>query len=715
VETVLALDDYHVITAAPIHQGLTFLLEHLPQRLHLLLATRADPPLPLARLRARGYVAEVRTDDLRFTQQEAAAFLTEAMGLPLTEREVATLEARTEGWVAGLQLAALSLRGRPAASAAAFIAAFAGSHRHVVDYLLDEVLLRQPDELQAFLLRTCILDRLCAPLCAALLGDDGAPGEGEMASQMLLERLERANVFVIPLDEERRWYRYHHLFADALRQRLTSGAMWTEVPILHERASVWLERRGLLQEAITHALAAKHLERAARLMEQTAWALYGQGGLLTLRSWMAALPEQILRARPRLCVVQAWSLLDSHDDRQHVEQAERYLQDAERALRDADPAEVQNLRGEIAATRAVSGIYSGDIPRLIADAQEALANLAAANLSMRGMTARSLGLAYLRQGDRAAATQALVQAVADGLAAEHAYLVSIASVNLAYLQRAQGVLRLAATTCRRAIAWSADRAAASSPVLGIAYLCLADLLWEWDDLQAAQEHGERGVALCNQWGFLPFQLYGALVLARIHQARGELAVAQNLLREGAELARRRQAAWGVELLEAGEAQLWLRQANLPAALHWLEHRAAEPPRLGLSNVIFVYAYEHWAIAPIQVLLAHGHASGTPAPVAAALALLEQQRLEAERMGLPWLHIKVLALQSLAHQALGDLQQATAALQQALALAEPERYVRVFADEGASLLALLDRIEVAGVTPGYIQAIRQAVSRHPQSA
>jgi LuxR family maltose regulon positive regulatory protein len=714
VDTVLALDDYHTITAEPIHRGITFLLEHLPSRLHLLLTTRADPPLPLARLRARGQLTEVRAEDLRFTRQEATAFLTEAMGLALTERDVATLEARTEGWIAGLQLAGLSLRGRAAANATAFIAAFAGSHRHVVDYLVDEVLLRQPGDVQAFLLRTCILDRLCASLCAELVGDEDAPTVGAAASQAMLESLEQANLFVIPLDEERRWYRYHHLFADALRQRLASGATRAEVLLLHARASVWLEQHRLLPEAINHALKADQFDRAARLMEQTAWALYGRGGLQTLRAWMATLPEHMLRSRPRLCVVQAWAVLDSHDDRHHVEQAERHLRDAEQALSDADPAEVQNLRGEIAATRAASGIWSGDIPQLIINAQEALANLAPSNLSMRGLTARSLGLAYFGQGNLAAATQMLTEAVANGMAAEHAYLTSIASANLAFVQRAQGALEMAATTCRRAIAWSAARSAESAPALGIVYLGLADLLLEWNELDAAQDHAERAVSLCSEWGFLPFQLYSALVLARTRQAWGALDAAQGVLREARNLAQQRQAAWGVTLLAAPEAQLWLQQGRLSAALHWLAHREATPPRLGLSPFVFVYAYEHWAMAPIQVLLAHGRASGTHTPVDGALTLLEQQRLEAERIDLPWLRIKVLALKALAYQALGKVREATEALQDALALAAPAGYIRVFADEGAPLGALLDRIGVTDTEPGYIQAIRNALSRHPRS-
>ena len=247
---VLVLDDYHVIAAPPIHQGLAFLLQHLPPHLHLVLATRVDPPLNLARLRAQGAVTEVRTADLRFTAEEAAAFLTEVMGLPLSAEVIQALEARTEGWIVGLQLAALSLQGRPAEGIAPFIAAFTGSHRYVLDYLMDEVLLREPEAVQTFLLHTCILDRLCAPLCAALAGGEGVPADGIAASRALLEGVERANLFLVPLDEERQWYRYHHLFADALRQRLRSTST-PDTALLHRRASAWFEGQGLLEEAIS--------------------------------------------------------------------------------------------------------------------------------------------------------------------------------------------------------------------------------------------------------------------------------------------------------------------------------------------------------------------------------------------------------------------------------------------------------------------------------
>jgi LuxR family transcriptional regulator, maltose regulon positive regulatory protein len=280
----LVLDDYHIIEAAPIHDAIAFLLEHLPPRMHLVIASRTDPPLPLARLCARGQMTEIRTADLRFTSGEAAAFLKDAMGLELAAEDVEALERRTEGWIAGLQLAALSVQDQEDVSG--FIKAFTGSNRYVLDYLAEEVLQKQPEQVQAFLLQTSILDRLSGALCDAVTGkDDG---------QAMLERLEHANLFTVPLDQERRWYRYHHLFSDFLRGRLQQ-IQPERVPELHRRAAWWFEYRGLVTEAMGHVLNAEDFERAARMVEQNRVAMITRGELNTLLGWLQALPDEYPR------------------------------------------------------------------------------------------------------------------------------------------------------------------------------------------------------------------------------------------------------------------------------------------------------------------------------------------------------------------------------------------------------------------------------------
>jgi LuxR family maltose regulon positive regulatory protein len=354
-ETLLVFEDYHVITTQAVHDGVTFFLEHLPRQVHLVISTRADPPLPLGRLRARGLITELRAADLRFSVEETTVFLTEVMDLRLGADRAEALQMRTEGWIVGLQLAALSLQGRSAEAMEQCIASFTGSHRHVVEYLSDEVLGRLLEPVRAFLLHTSVLDRLCVPLCAFLM--DGETTSGALVrSQGLLEELEHGNLFLVALDEEGGWYRYHHLFADMLRHRL----MQTEphlVAELHERASVWFEQQGFLEEAIGHALSARAYDRAAALIEPIAWGMHDHGAVETLRTWLDALPDQVLRAWPRLCAVRAWLLFG----REPVMRVEDYLRAAEGGLPGVPQAPGhRSLEGEIAAVRTLVAMSHDD-------------------------------------------------------------------------------------------------------------------------------------------------------------------------------------------------------------------------------------------------------------------------------------------------------------------------------------------------------------------
>jgi LuxR family maltose regulon positive regulatory protein len=397
-DLVLVLDDYHVIDSEPIHQALTFLLDHLPPTLHLLVATRADPPFPLARLRARGALAELRADDLRFTPAEVAGFLAEVMGLSLPPKAIEALAARTEGWIAGLQLAALSLQGRSPEAMEAFVATFAGSNRHVVDYLVDEVLVRQSAPAQAFLLRTAILERLCAPLCAYVLEGEPTGGEptggraitpGGRGSQERLEELEHRNVFLVALDDAREWYRYHNLFRDALRQRLGQALPPAEVALLHRRASTWLERHDLLPEAIEQALAGRAFEAASRLIAQVGWTRFAAGAPLeTVGAWLQSLPDTVVRRNPRLCVLQAFLLADDRT----VGAMEGWLTAGEQALEAADPTPVaRTIRGNLAALRAVAATLRGDTPQAVAYGERALGLLESDAVLMRGVVWMSQG------------------------------------------------------------------------------------------------------------------------------------------------------------------------------------------------------------------------------------------------------------------------------------------------------------------------------------
>ncbi len=391
-EVVLVLDDYHVLDSRPDDEALTFLLDHLPPRTHLVIATREDPRLPLARLRARGQLTELRAVDLRFTPAEATEFLKRATGLDLSADAIEALEARTEGWIAGLQMAAISLQGLP--DAADFIRSFTGSHRFVLDYLLEEVLQRQPDEVQAFLLHTSILDRLCGPLCDALLRAPAGSGDGT------LQAIERANLFIVPLDDERRWYRYHHLFDDLLRQRLGQSRSAEEIADLHLRASEWYETDGQLLEAFRHATLANDVERAERLIDSDGMDLHLRRVLTPIRDWLASLPRTVLEARPRLLVRSATLTLMAAQ----TTGVEEKLQGAERALQGVELDEAtRDLIGQIACARATLALTRYDVETMAAQARRAQEYLRPENLPFRFTAAWAATMAHVLRGDRAAA------------------------------------------------------------------------------------------------------------------------------------------------------------------------------------------------------------------------------------------------------------------------------------------------------------------------
>src|SRR6266699_2313140 len=404
---VLVLDDYHVIEAKAIDQALTFLLDHQPPQMHLVIATREDPQLPLARLRARGQLTELRAADLRFTPSEAAGFLNQGMGLNLSAEDITALETRTEGWIAGLQLAALSMQGHE--DTTSFITSFTGSHHFVLDYLVEEVLGQQPESIQTFLLRTSILDRLCGQLCDAVLLDPSVSG------QATLEYIEHANLFLVPLDNERRWYRYHQLFADLLRQRLqqrnasSTGDEVRDVTELHSRASVWYEDHGLSIEAFHHAANANDVARAERLIEGKGMPLHFRGAVAPVLNWLESLPRTALDTRPSLWVTYASTLLFGG---QHTA-VEQKLQAAEAALQGTEPDDkTRDLVGRIASMRATLAVIQHDGATIITQSRRALEYLRPDNLPVRTATTWTLGYAYQLQGDRAAASQAYTEIIA---------------------------------------------------------------------------------------------------------------------------------------------------------------------------------------------------------------------------------------------------------------------------------------------------------------
>ena len=690
-DAVLVLDDLHAITNPAIYDLLAYLLDHLPPRLHLVILTREDPPLPLARLRARRQLVELRAADLRFTVAEAEAFLGEAMDLTLGADNIAALVGRTEGWIVGLQLAALSLRDLPPEEMVAAVDAFTGNNRFVVDYLVDEVTAGQPPYLQQFLLETSILQRLCGPLCdALLLPSDGRAepnfwpaNSGAAFSQRLLEELERANLFLIPLDGERRWYRYHQLFAEVMQARLLGGAAPEHVARLHRRASAWCEGQNLLAEAVQYALQARDWERVARLIEQrgSAYALHGQ--IETVRGWLDALPEATVRARPTLCVLHAGLLLSTH---QLGSAAER-LSWAEDAIagNETNP-ELLTIVGQVAAMRSTLARFAGDLPLSVTLGQKALARMQRPHRSPAAVV--SAAHEFLVSGDVSPAAEQRLALHLDHLAdAGHPAVVLRGRMLLAWMRVMQGRLREAEEVLRGAPRAIPHHETGLAVIVGgpAYYFGLGDLLREWNKLDEAAGLLDQGMLLAR--GTLAVEpdivLGGVVALARTLQARGESSAARGTLLEYERSSREHSLAPHLlARLHAAGAQLALVQGRLDDAVEWADTRG---PRLaGAAS----YLQEPEYLAFARVRIAQSWHDPLAHRVDEVLQRLERLRSVAESEARRGSLIEILMLRALAHYAHSRRHEAFAALAHALALGSREGYTRIFVDEGAPMTALL---------------------------
>ncbi len=678
---ILVLDDYHVIDTKPLDDALTFLLEHLPPQMHLVISSREDPHLPLARLRVQGQLIELRVTDLRFTHSEASGFLNQVMGLNLTEQDIVSLETRTEGWIAGLQLAAISMQGQE--DATRFIRSFTGSHHFVMDYLVEEVLQQQSESVQAFLLQTSILGRLCGPLCDALLL---APSG---SAQQTLEYLEHANLFIVPLDNERRWYRYHHLFSDLLRQRLN---LWTAsstegegtgVAELHTRASVWYEENGLEIEAFQHAAATNDFERAERLIEGEGMPLHFRGAVGPVLNWLGSLPTTVLDDRPSLWTTYASVLLAAG----HPARVEQTLQAAEAALEAAEQNDKnRDLVGRIAATRATVAANQYEVETIIAQSRRALEYLHPDNLSFRTFTAWKLGYAYYLQGDRAAASRAYTEAISVSKASGNIMTTLVATIGLASLQAADNQLRLAAQTYRRALQLFGDQ---PLPFACEAHLGLARILYEWNDLDAAQRHAQQSVRLARQVENNDRAVRCQVFLARLQLARRDPAGAAAHLGEVVQFVHQHDFQHWMPEVAAAQVLTLLQQGNLAEA-----DRLARTHQLPLSRS--------------RVHLAQGDAS-------AALALLGPLLQEMETKGWEDERLRIMVLQALALHANDEQDKALQLLGNALALAEPGGFIRTFVDEGEPMARLLAEAAAHGIMPDHTGRLLAAFEARDRSS
>ena len=708
-DLVVILDDYHTIASPAVHAAATFLLDSLPRRIHLVVATRADPPLPLARLRSRGQLVEIRGEALRFTLEEASAFLDQTMGLRLSAEDVAALEARTEGWIAGLQLAALSLQGRK--DVEAFLRAFAGTNRYILDFLVEEVLSREPEATQSFLLRTSVLGRLSGPLCDALTGrDDG---------QAMLEGLERANLFVVSLDDERHWYRYHHLFADLLAARLreTLPREWVS---LHVRAATWYDAHGLADEAVRHALAAKDYPLAGRLVMKYWLPLGHSGQTTTVLRWMEALPAEDTRGHPLLGLAYAWLLWLTGQ----MGEVETWLDAAEQALalrRGEDHPHVALVPGAAAALRANVARHRGEIPRAVRLAEQArlFAEQArgigpAESALLRSHAYGALGHAYRESGQTVQALAALGEGKPLARTGGNTLSVTIGAFYVARLQQSLGRLREAERTCRRALSAAEAEGYAGLPAAGMLHLALAEVLRERNELAESQAQLEPAARLIRQGGYVEGLRNLGIILARLRQAGGDREGALAALDEAEAAVRRSEMPLGIAEVLAYRARVHLALGDLAAAERWADEARQRPGQdRGYTREVEDLTYA-------RLLLAKGQSR-------AAVEHLDHCLDWVEAGGRLGSAVEVLALRALAKQGLGQGEEALADLGRALALAAPEGYARVFLDEGPALLDLLRRgrergpwrsgplAEYAGVLLALVPAAEARRAERPAGA
>lgn len=667
---ILTLDDYHLIHAPAIHRQLEYLLEHQPPQMHLMLLTRSDPPLPLHRLRARGELNEFRQEDLRFSAAEAAEFLQRVMALDLNSEDVASLVRRTEGWISGLQLAAISLRAYP--DQEDFVRAFSGSNRYVLDYLFEEVFKNQPAQVQDFLLATSLLNRLSAALCQAV--------SGYADSRNILQALEKGNLFIVSLDPAHTWYRYHHLFADLLRHQLQLQQPQRTAE-LHLRASQWFEANDFLSEAIQHALAGADWPRAARLILQTSAGMLPRGEIATLLNWYSKLPAEILQGEARLALNYGWVLILSGQ----LDPAEVILAQAEQTC----PPESAFL-GEVLSAQAYLARTRGDMPRTVALSQRALALLPEDNLVARSNLSVNLGILYWHAGEIAQAETMLVQAQRTAGPCGNHYALLAATVFLGRVMAVRGQLHRAAETCQHII-----RSAGQSPLVALAYLDLGSLHYEWNDLASADDYLRQGVDMCRASGNaeqevpVEFLLAGYLAQARLRRAQGQAQAAGALMKEAQALASNPNVpAQARARCAASFVEACLAQSDLAAAQEW---QAQAGPGVD-ANPFF----RSLGLNQARLLLAQGQK-------APAAELLEEcaRQAQARQWGYGLLAVRLLqALAAATPQASQDF------LRQALEFAHNEGYLRSFADTPgqADLAKRLQACAAQGIYPEYIGAI-----------
>ncbi|MEQ8676251.1 MAG: LuxR C-terminal-related transcriptional regulator [Aggregatilineales bacterium] len=666
-EFVLVLDDYHVLDSQEIDTALAFLIDNQPPQMHLVITSREDPGLPLSRLRVRGQLNEIRAADLRFTPDEAAEFLNNAMGLSLAPEDVAALERRTEGWIAGLQLAAISMQGQT--DVGQFIQSFTGSHHFVLDYLIEEVLTRQPPHIQDFLLKTSILERLCGPLCVAILQDD----EDALAT---LEHIRQANLFLIPLDNERKWFRYHHLFADLLRQRLlrdSTDFSLEDVKQFHTRASIWYETNGLEIAAFQHAIASDDIERAERLIESQGTPMYLRGIVKPILQWLESLPQQTLDQHPSLWFAYASTLLLNG---QHT-LVEQTLTHADNALKNAELNETtQDIMGRIASMRGTLAVIQNDVEAMIAHSDDALARLHPENVAIRIVSHWTRGYAYQLQGNHQLARHAYKDVLQLSESGENSFYAIVATISLGQLEELDNQLHQASERYQSAIQLSGDHSIASQAFLG-----LARIHYQWNDLEAAQAHGKQCHERLQHMEQTDATASYKVFLAYVYISQNDFTKAYEILDEAEAFVHQHYFLFRMPDIVESQVRVLIHRDNLTTAL-----QLAEAYNLTISQARIHLAQEN-ASRALQIL--------TP-------FIQKAQETESQ-----YEYLKGLVLQAVVYHALNQPDAALKVLNESLALAKHGGFIRIFVDEGIVMKELLSEAVAQDIFPTYSQKLLAA--------
>lgn len=657
---VLVLDDYHQIKNHIILEGFIFLLDHLPPNMHIIITCRADPLLPLARLRARGQMVELRAEDLRFTYDEVAEFFNRMMKLNISAEQIGALEIRTEGWIAGLQLAAISMQKRP--DTTSFISSFTGSHRFILDYLVNEVLACQPEEVQTFLLDTSLLERFTSSLCDAVTGRND--------SRRMLQQLEQSNLFIVPLDHERRWYRYHHLFADLLRGRLQEQKP-DQVYGFHQRACDWFEEEGLLPEAVKHAFAMKEYSRAAQLIEQAAEMQRQAGEIATLTDWLNAIPDSVRQHQPGLSLVYARALVDLA---QHAA-VETLISEAESVLQSdglPDETRMSSLQGQIYALRAYLAMVRFEFDSTIELSRRAQTHFHENEKGWRSFVALNLAGAYRFTNYSSAACQTYLEAAELSLeAGDNVNALTALSMRGEVLQ-AQGYLHQSAQQFDQVLQLAGSLAVPNAPVTGYALIGLGRTRYEWNDLRASIQYVQDGIETGKKAELLDVLLRGYLVLARIRQVQGDFGGALEAVEQAETVARKIGTVMIKDWVNAQRTQIWLAHGEIKAAIGWAASIKGEiPDRIYPSIAI--------TLAKVRIL------EDRPDE---ALKILEHAFQSAHAVNRLGNAIQILAVTAIVHRARGHPSLANSTLLEALTLAEPEGYIRTFLDEGEPIRMMI---------------------------